>query len=114
GVRSLMILSDEPHIPWELIKPHRTDPATGEFEMDDFWGESFALTHWLRGRPPVGRISLNRIFAFASSGDPSTAATVRDFVPDSQIPSAPHQSGLSSANEEIEILRSLESRGSSV
>src|SRR6185369_12974788 len=57
GVRSLMILSDEPHIPWELIKPYRTDPATGEFETDAFWGESFALTHWLRGRPPVGRLS---------------------------------------------------------
>jgi hypothetical protein len=114
GVRSLMILSDEPHIPWELIKPHRTDPTTGEFEMDEFWGESFALTHWLRGRPPAGRLSLQRIFAVASSGDPSTAATVRDFLPDPQIPSTSQQGGLSSVNEEIEILRSLESRGSRV
>lgn len=49
GIRKVLILSDEPHIPWELIKPYRTDPIAGELIAEDvFWGEAFALTRWLR------------------------------------------------------------------
>ena len=67
NVRTLLILSDEPYIPWELIKPYRENPATGEFEEAEFWGHSYALTHWLRGRPPAGhRFSFNRIFRLGS------------------------------------------------
>jgi hypothetical protein len=66
GVKTLMILSDEPHIPWELVKPFRTDPATGAIVSEDsFWGESFAITHWLRGRPPVSRLSVQRVMTLA-------------------------------------------------
>src|SRR5262249_15380516 len=43
GVQTVLVLSDEPHIPWELIKPYRADPATGRFEKeDDYWGKAFA------------------------------------------------------------------------
>ena len=66
GVKTMMILSDEPHIPWELIKPFRADPATGAILAEDgFWGEVFALTHWLRGRPPVPRLSIQRVVTLA-------------------------------------------------
>ena len=64
SVRTILILSDEPHIPWELIKPYRENPATGEFEEGEFLGKSYALTHWLRGRPPAHRFSFKRIVAF--------------------------------------------------
>ncbi len=66
-----MILSDEPHIPWELIKPYRRNPPTGEFGEHPFWGESFALTHWLRGRPPAPRLSIQRAVTVAAGSDPS-------------------------------------------
>jgi CHAT domain-containing protein len=46
---SLMIISDEPWIPWELIKPYE-DVGDGSPIIDDaFWAESFALTRWLAG-----------------------------------------------------------------
>jgi hypothetical protein len=64
GVRSLLVLSDDPHIPWELVKPLRSDPVTGAVVAEeDHWGASYALTHWLRGRPPVSRLSLRRVIA---------------------------------------------------
>jgi fatty-acyl-CoA synthase len=69
GVRTILVLSDDPHIPWELIRPFRTDPATGAITAEDaFWGESYALTHWLRGRPPVPRLILRQVVAIAAGG----------------------------------------------
>src|SRR5262249_8310202 len=124
GVKTVMILSDEPHIPWELIKPYRENPATGEFEEAEFWGQSYALTHWLRGRPPAQRFSFQRIFALApqktSEAAPgSEALPARDMVPLARL--APSQAGPSaepsgslpaSADEELAVLRALEASGS--
>jgi hypothetical protein len=125
GVRAVMVLSDEPHIPWELIKPYRDNPRTGDFEEDEFWGHSYALTHWLRGRPPVPRLSFNRVCAWAAMIDrpPVGQPTfVRDMVP--LVPTSAshaeisHQGsaaiGLKLIDEELEVLRSLEASGSRV
>jgi type VI secretion system protein ImpC len=125
GVRSVLVLSDEPHIPWELIKPYRTDPATGRIEKEDsFWGEAFAITHWLRGRPPAPRLSLRRVAALAAG-----AATVAKGVPElprdlklvsgeshgpSTFAELPANFDLPSANEELAVLRCLESTGAMV
>ena len=125
GIRKVLILSDEPHIPWELIKPYRTDPIAGELIAEDvFWGEAFALTRWLRGRPPVQRFSFNRIFAMAQGGvaAPQTGPELtRDMVllaekPACDIGSADRHtdSGLESADQELAILRSLEPSGAQV
>lgn len=121
GVKSMLILSDEPHIPWELIKPYRIDPVTGDFDADgEYWGESFALTHWLRGRPPAEQLSFNRIFAVAAGGSSEPEqATWRDFEPDppaASLPAGPKRSGagLKAADEELSILRSFEARGSQI
>jgi CHAT domain-containing protein len=97
-----------------LIKPYRASPATGEFEIeDDFWGEAFAMTHWLRGRPPVEQLSFNRIFAVATGGasepDKENRAD-RDFIPDAST----SEGSLKVVDEEIAILRSLEVRGAKV
>jgi serine/threonine-protein kinase len=68
GIKTLLILSDDPHIPWELIKPFRADPHTGAIlSEDDFWGESYALAHWLRGRPPASRFSITRVLGVATT-----------------------------------------------
>jgi CHAT domain/Sigma-70, region 4 len=122
GVRTILILSDEPHIPWELIKPYRENPSTGEFEEDEFWGQSYALTHWLRGRPPAQSFSFNRICALAPRAATATRgveSTARDMV--SVTPLFASQAGepgdisgcfTLSTNEELAVLRSLETSGS--
>jgi fatty-acyl-CoA synthase len=77
GVRTILVLSDDPHIPWELIRPFRTDPATGAITAEDaFWGESYALTHWLRGRPPVPRLIIRQVVAIAAgAGAPASSGS---------------------------------------
>jgi hypothetical protein len=125
GVKTLLILSDEPHIPWELIKPYRTNPTTGELVAEDaFWGEAFALTRWLRGRPPVQRLSFRRVFAVCGIGmsppDGGTAPA-RDMTPltkqtacSGEAPRRPAEAHLEFGAEEIAMLYSLEAAGVSV
>jgi hypothetical protein len=67
GIKTLLVLSDEPYIPWELIKPFRADPASGAILCEDgFWAESYAMAHWLRGRPPVPRLTIARVLGVAA------------------------------------------------
>jgi hypothetical protein len=121
-----MILSDDPHIPWELIKPFRADPSTGEIVAEDeFWGESFALTHWIRGRPPASQLSFRRVFAVVAGNPASVVAedaarVARDIVsaapiapplgvePAPLLPSSRPPLQPLSTNEELALLRSLE------
>jgi hypothetical protein len=125
GVQTVLVLSDEPHIPWELIKPYRADQATGQFEKeDDCWGQAFAMTHWLRGRPPAQQLSLQRICAMAAGAtcnSPVEAVKARDMVlqasettgqPDSS--KMPSQPDLLGADAELAVLRTLESNGATV
>ena len=49
-VSSLLITSDEPWIPWEMVRPYRYDRYTDEMTPDNFLAESFAVTRWLPGR----------------------------------------------------------------
>jgi hypothetical protein len=125
GVRTLLVLSDEPHIPWELIKPYRADPASGRVEQEDgFWGESFALTHWLRGRPPAQRLSLRRVAAVAAGAAQAGEATPRaardmklegsEPLPAAAPAGLPRDPGLPSADEEMAVLRGLEAAGATV
>jgi hypothetical protein len=124
-VRSLLILSDEPHIPWELIKPYRADPGSGRFEKEDaFWGESFALTHWLRGRPPAQRLALRHVCAMAAGGTPAPEradVAGRDLMLVAAEPAPPPAPApqsltpqLGCAAEELGILRALEAVGARV
>lgn len=61
-VRSLLIVSDEPWIPWEIVKPYATE-GDDRFD-DDFLCVEFELTRWLaKGGPLLLEIAASRIAA---------------------------------------------------
>lgn len=65
-VRTLQIVSDEPWIPWELVRFYgrRRDPrASGPF-----WGEAFVVTRWLRGVTPATTLPLSKLALVVAGG----------------------------------------------
>jgi hypothetical protein len=54
-VRSLLITSDEPWIPWELVKPYAYDEEAGGAQHDGYLAETFLLSRWLvtKRSPPA-------------------------------------------------------------
>ncbi len=63
-VQTLQITSDEPWIPWELVKPFDvSDPAA--IIDDDFLCMQFELTRWLAGDAvPAAAVSVDRLAVF--------------------------------------------------
>lgn len=49
-INSLLIVSDEPWIPWELIKPFFYNAETGDVYRDDFLASAFRMSRWLADR----------------------------------------------------------------
>jgi uncharacterized protein YjbI with pentapeptide repeats len=82
-IRSLLITSDEPWVPWEMVKPYRYNP-NGEREDQPFWCQQFALSRWMSGPGTV---------------DELTVKTVR--------PIAPEQVNLPAVYEEIQFIERL-------
>ncbi|MCS6826263.1 MAG: CHAT domain-containing protein [Caldilinea sp.] len=58
-IQSFLITSDEPWIPWELLKPYHWDASEGKEHVDDFWATRFRLSRWLAGRGPLVRMAVN-------------------------------------------------------
>ena len=53
---TVQIVSDEPWIPWELLRPRASEPRE-----ENFWCESFAVTRWLAGNAgPEGLVVVSR------------------------------------------------------
>ena len=80
-VRTIQVTSDEPWIPWELIKPYddEIDPVLD----DDFLCIRFMLTRWLAGRKTPKREIRVKKLAFFSAGDQMALASVsadRDLI----------------------------------
>ncbi|MFO0869704.1 MAG: CHAT domain-containing protein [Pirellulales bacterium] len=122
GIRRVLVLSDEPHIPWELIKPYRKNAFTSQFEDEaPFWGESYALTRWLRGRVPPDHLRLQRAVTVTATGSnlPETAIrTTRDLVPEegadgcaSEPAAMDSEDALLSTDEERAVSHCLTSSG---
>ncbi len=57
-IRSLLITSDEPWIPWELLKPYHYSVRGAKEYTDDFWALRFQLSRWLAGRGPKVRVEV--------------------------------------------------------
>jgi hypothetical protein len=57
-VRSLLVTSDEPWIPWEMVKPYTRNEVTGDESTEPFWAEQFALARWLAGRGSADRVEV--------------------------------------------------------
>lgn len=76
-VTSLLLISDEPWIPWELI--WLEDPAGGG--SGRFLCEAFALARWLPGSIPSLELPLRRLAVVASAGGGAEAvAEERQFL----------------------------------
>ena len=88
-VKSLLITSDEPWVPWEMIKPYRH--VNGKEEQDPFWCQQFAISRWLSG---------------PSTADDLSAKVV--------LPVAPSQSNLPSVQKEMTFLAQLTNLRSSL
>lgn len=80
-VRSIMIISDEPWIPWEIIRPsHQAEDGT--VVEDGYLCETYLLARWIPGSPPPGIIRVH------------AGAVI-----------APEQAGLRHAEEEVQFMR---------
>lgn len=58
-IKSLLITSDEPWIPWEMLKPYQVDKITDQSESDSFWAEGFTICRWLAGRGPLDEVQVS-------------------------------------------------------
>jgi hypothetical protein len=65
-VRTLQITSDEPWIPWEIVKPFRFDASNVRVD-EPFLCEGFQLSRWLCGPGPADRLPVQRVRPVAPS-----------------------------------------------
>ncbi len=81
-IRTLLMTSDEPWIPWEMLRPHRYREDLGREEIDPFLCQRFIMSRWLCGES-CGAKDLSKGVALpvASLSDdlPSARAEV-DFI----------------------------------
>ncbi len=80
SVRTWTIVSDEPWIPWELIKPYdANDPE--DILNDDFLALQFELTRWLAGdKIPAFQVVVENWAAIDASHNLPLAFSERDFL----------------------------------
>lgn len=57
-ITTFLITSDEPWIPWELLKPYHYSVREAKEYTDDFWATRFRLSRWLAGRGPNARVEV--------------------------------------------------------
>ena len=65
-IRTVQITSDEPWIPWELLRLRAPEP-----EDEAFWCEKYAVTRWLAGeRTPARSLTVSRMVRIAVGREP--------------------------------------------
>jgi len=78
-VRSLLIISDEPWIPWELVKPYFFDPDTNQEQSDDYLVAAFLFARWLAGRGPAHAVEVKSARLVLPTSDLSFTALEQDY-----------------------------------
>jgi hypothetical protein len=78
-IQTVLVVSDEPWVCWELLKPWRT---VGKQHVEaSHWCERFLLGRWLAGQPPPTVLPRGQVAAIApSDADISTEAEVAMLV----------------------------------
>ena len=74
GQLSLLIVSDEPWIPWEMVLPHEND-----LPDEDFLCAQFRLTRWLEGRGLPEDFSLRQAQVVVPKSDLASVKVEQDF-----------------------------------
>jgi hypothetical protein len=74
-LKSLHIVSDEPWIPWEMVKPVDMD----EGEADDFLAEGWQVSRWLAGPGQVDRLRIDTARLVAPDTDLTQVRREVDF-----------------------------------
>lgn len=69
AIETLSIVSDEPWIPWEMVKPFLLDPESGAEQSDGFLCETFQVARWLAGRGPVEALQVQAAAVVAPGDD---------------------------------------------
>ena len=75
-IKSLLITSDEPWIPWEMVKPY--DQRTGK--SDDFLAAGWQLSRWLSGPGLGDRLNVTAVRAVIPELDLPFTRTERDYI----------------------------------
>ncbi|MCZ7568018.1 MAG: CHAT domain-containing protein [Ardenticatenaceae bacterium] len=60
-INSIQIVSEEPWIPWEIVKPWRMNDQTGAVDEDEFLCERYVIARWLKGRNLKAKNKISRI-----------------------------------------------------
>ncbi len=95
-VRTLQVTSDEPWIPWELVKPFDASDSSAIVE-DDFLCMQFELTRWLTGdAAPAAVVSVHRLAVF-EVGKPGRGAALPSAAEEGQ-----RVSSLASSHPDLE------------
>lgn len=76
-IHSLLITSDEPWIPWELVKPY--EEQNGEIREGDFLAGDFELSRWLAGRGPMDQLEIRAARIIAPNLDLAFVAEEREY-----------------------------------
>lgn len=82
-VKSIQIISDEPWIPWEIIKPYYEDVENG-IEEDNFLCEDYIIGRWIStdeiipSPPSLIKISNGALIAPVDSGLPNVQKEIDD------------------------------------
>ena len=86
-IRELLITSDEPWIPWEMIRPYEYDEETGEEIDDPFLCDHFRISRWLAGRSVADAVRIETVQFVAHADNLAFVAEEQSYF--DKLPSRP-------------------------